>query len=235
MANGFSSFGGFNNDPAVNPTPPSTTWVAGVGALTLGMNRSAGTSNVDFWNNTEPNQAAAQGTSNRGFNFRNFQSTGGNCNENLVMTIDGQGDLTLNRYAGTGGTANAYAFNNISDARIKRNIQKIQEPMLEKVMKLNPVTYNFAAVHYEPTQKLEIKNEVYAQKESGFLAQEVYQLFPEAVSKPKDESKDLWAIDYSKLTVVLAKAMQEQQVMILNQKAEIDSMKDEMAKLKEKK
>ncbi len=233
VVSGFSSFGGYNNDPAVNAAAPTTTWVAGVGALALGMNRNSGTSNVDFWNNTDPNQAAAAGATNRGFNFRNFQTTGGNCLENLVMTLSGQGDLTLNRYSGTGGTANAYAFNTISDERVKQHIQKMEGPILEKVMKLNPVTYNYSAVNYEPSQKLEIKTEAYPELQSGFLAQEVYRLFPEAVRKPKDETKDLWAIDYSKLTVALTKAMQEQQLMILDQKAEIENLKAEMAKLKQ--
>jgi hypothetical protein len=231
VANGFSSFGGYNNDPAVHAAAPSTTWIDGVGALTLGMNRNAGTSNVDFWNNTDPNQAAAQGNANRGFNFRNFQSTGNNCNENLIMTLDGEGDLTLNQYSGGGGAANCYAFNTISDERVKQNVQKIQAPMLDLVMKLNPVTYNYSVINYEPTQKLEIKKEFYPETQSGFLAQEVYRLFPNAVRKPKDESKDLWAIDYSKLTVVLTKAMQEQQLMILDQKAEIEKLKADMAKL----
>jgi endosialidase-like protein/collagen triple helix repeat protein len=233
VANGFSSFGGFNNDPAVNASAPTTIWVAGVGSLTLGMNRNAGTSNVDFWNSTDPNQPAAAGVTNRGFNFRNFQTTGANCNENLIMTVDGSGNLTLNQYAGGGGTANCYAFNTISDERVKQNIQKIEGPMLDRIMKLNPVTYNYSIINYEPTQKLEIKKEAYAENQSGFLAQEVYLLFPDAVHKPKDESKELWAIDYSKLTVVLTKAMQEQQLMILNQKVEIENLKTEMAKLKE--
>ena len=64
------------------------------------------------------------------------------------------------------------------------------------------------------------------------MAQEVYQLFPDAVSKPLDESKNLWAIDYSKLTVALTKAMQEQQQMILNQQGEIEKLKEDMAALK---
>ena len=233
VVGGFVSFGSYNNDPAVHAAVPSTSFMQGVGSLVIGMNRNAGTSNVDFWNNTDPNQAAAAGTTNRGFNFRNFQTTGSNCLANLVMTLNGQGDLTLNRYSGTGGTANAYAFNTISDERVKQHIQKLKGPIMDKVMKLNPVTYNYSVVDYEPSQKLEIKSEAYPELQSGFLAQEVYRLFPDAVRKPNDETKDLWAIDYSKLTVVLTKAMQEQQLMILDQKAEIENLKVEMAKLKQ--
>ncbi|MBK7148175.1 MAG: tail fiber domain-containing protein [Bacteroidetes bacterium] len=210
---GFASFGNFNNDPNVNAAAPSTTWAGGVGSLTIGMNRSAGTSNVDFWNNTDPNNAAAAlNATDRGFNFRNFRNNSGACAESLLATLNGLGTLTLSNVGGGGGQVNAYAFNNISDARVKRNVQSIHEPLMQKVMQLNPVTYVFSDVYYEPNHKLEIKEHTFDRKEIGFLAQEVYRLFPEVVSKPTDESNELWAIDYSKLTVVLLKAIQEQQV-----------------------
>ncbi len=147
------------------------------------------------------------------------------------MSVDGQGDLTLTQYLGAGGAVNAYALNNISDERVKQNIQRITEPALDRVMKLNPVTYNYVRINYEPGTKLEISKEAYPQKQWGFLAQEVYRLFPEAVSKPADESKDLWAIDYSKLTVALTKAMQEQQVQIEAQQKEIDLLKGQMQQI----
>jgi hypothetical protein len=76
---GFASFGNFNNDPNGKRRGSfSTTWAGGVGSLTIGMNRSAGTSNVDLWNNTDPgNGAAALNITDRGFNFRNFHLSGG--------------------------------------------------------------------------------------------------------------------------------------------------------------
>lgn len=232
---GFSSFGNYNNDPVVNNAPPPTTWTGGVGSLSIGMNRNAGSSNVDFWNNSDPNNgAAALGNNNRGFNFRNFQSSGG-CLENLLMSLDGDGNLTLARYTGGGGRANAYAFNNISDQRIKQNITKLQEPVLQKIMLLNPVTYNFSKIDYDPHQKLVIQPEGYTEQETGFLAQEVYRVFPQVVSKPADESKELWAIDYSKLTVLLTKGMQEQQVQLEEQKKEIELLKQALHNLQNNK
>jgi hypothetical protein len=222
---GFASFGNYNNDPVVNAASPPTTWTNGVGSLTIGMNRSAGSSNVDLWNNSDPNNgAAALGNSNRGFNFRNYQSSGG-CAANLLMTLDGNGNLTLSRFAAGGGTANAYAFNNISDARIKQNVARLQQPVLQKIMQLNPVTYTFSKIDYEPGHKLIIGTETEGGTETGFLAQEVYKIFPGVVHKPENESNELWAIDYSKLTVLLTKAMQEQQQQIEAQQKEIDGLK----------
>ena len=223
---GFVSFGNYNNDPVVNAGAPPTTWAGGVGSLSIGMNRNAGSSNVDFWNNSDPNNgAAALGNTNRGFNFRNFQSSGGSCLENLLMSLDGNGTLTLNRFVGGGGQVNAYAYNTISDKRVKQNIERLNEPVLERIMRLAPVTYNYSQINYSPKQKLEILTAKFDKKESGFLAQDVYQIFPDAVSKPADENKELWAIDYSRLTVYLTKAMQEQQQQISAQQKEIEALK----------
>ena len=229
VVGGFVSFGNYNNDPLANPAPPSTTWTGGVGSLSIGMNRAAGSSNVDFWNNSDPNNgAAALGNNNRGFNFRNFQASGTACAANLLMLLDGNGSITLTRYVAGGGVVNAYAYNTLSDQRVKQNIQPITESLLTKVMKLNPVSYDYSKIEYEAGTKLEISKETIGRRETGFLAQEVYQLFPEAVSKPDDESKYLWAVDYSKLTVALTKAMQEQQAQIEAQQKEIEALKKQV-------
>jgi hypothetical protein len=231
VMSGFSSFGNFNNDPNVNANPPSTTWAGGVGSLTLGMNRSAGTSNVDFWNSSDPNNgAAALGTTNRGYDWRNFQASGANCVANLMMTLDGDGDLTLARYAGTGGRVYAFAFNNISDGRTKTNFSGVENNTIDKIMELKPLRYQFYQLDYEPNNKLIIKNELAPASEVGLIAQEVYQLFPEVVSKPIDEKKELWGIDYSKLSVYLVKAMQEQQLMINDLKGKITNLEKQLDK-----
>jgi hypothetical protein len=231
VMSGFSSFGNFNNDPNVNANPPSTTWAGGVGSLTLGMNRSAGTSNVDFWNSSDPNNgAAALGTTNRGYDWRNFQASGANCVANLMMTLDGDGDLTLARYAGTGGRAYAFGFNNISDGRTKTNFSAVENNTIDKIMQLKPLRYQFYQLDYEPNNKLVISNDLAPANEVGLIAQEVYQLFPEVVSKPTDEKKELWGIDYSKLSVYLVKAMQEQQQMINDLKGQVSDLKNQLSK-----
>jgi hypothetical protein len=50
---------------------------------------------------------------------------------------------------------------------------------------------------------------------TGFLAQELYKLFPQAVHVGGQDAKlNPWTIDYSKLTPVLVKGIQEQQQQI---------------------
>ncbi|MFZ4772334.1 MAG: tail fiber domain-containing protein [Ferruginibacter sp.] len=203
------------HDPVVNPNPPSTTWAGGVGSLALGMNRSAGSSNVDFWNNTDPNNGGAALTlTDRGFNWRNFRDNGGSCLAQQLMTLDGNGTLTLNQVTGAGGRVNSYGFNTISDQRVKRNIQPLKNIISSKLVQLRPVSYNYSKINYDPLHHLEILSEVYEENETGFLAQEVYKIFPQAVYKPIDESKELWAIDYAKLTPLLVKGFQEQQQLL---------------------
>jgi hypothetical protein len=46
-------------------------------------------------------------------------------------------------------------------------------------------------------------------KTIGLIAQELYEIIPEAVSKPENEATELWGIDYDKLIPVLIKAIQE--------------------------
>ena len=81
-----------------------------------------------------------------------------------------------------------------SDKRLKRNIVSIDKT-LDKVMLLNPVTYN----------RLDNDN-----NEIGFIAQEVQKIIPEVV----DDSGEYLGIAYANLVPVLVKAIQEQQKMI---------------------
>ena len=63
--------------------------------------------------------------------------------------------------------------------------------------------------------------------QTGFIAQELYEVFPEVVSKGGDDvDQHPWAIDYSKLTPLLVKAVQEQQAQIEALKTEIEILKN---------
>jgi len=69
-------------------------------------------------------------------------------------------------------------------------------------------------------------------QEIGFIAQDLYNIIPEVVYKPSDESKDFWAIDYSKLTPILVKGIQEQQTEIENLNNTINQLKTDNENLK---
>ncbi|MBS1634806.1 MAG: tail fiber domain-containing protein [Bacteroidetes bacterium] len=222
---GYSSFGNYNSDPAIIPAAPDRTWINGVGSLVLGMNRQAGTSNVDFWNVTDPgNGAAALGPTDRGFNWRNFNFVAGSSVENLLMTLNGQGNLTI---AGT----NYFT----SDQRLKTDVKPFENNILQKLMQLQPSTYTKHASTYDASGNIVVNQAGPSIQDFGFIAQDVYKIFPELVYRPKNESKELWSVDYARLSVMLTKALQEQQKVIESQEERIQKLENALNSLLESK
>ncbi len=106
------------------------------------------------------------------------------------------------------GKGRANAWLTYSDQRIKSHIRHIHYGV-DAVMKLRPVEYVHHSSHFENSQLVIDKNN--KEHTVGLLAQELYQVIPEAVSKPADESKSLWSVDYTRLVPVLINAIQQQQ------------------------
>jgi hypothetical protein len=104
-------------------------------------------------------------------------------------------------------TASATAFNTSSDARLKDITGSSRG--LDVINNLNPVAYNWKADNHA---------------DEGLIAQEVEELVPNAVNQDED---GYYSMDYSKLVTHLVKGMQEQQ-------EQIESLKSEIANLKEK-
>jgi len=142
-------------------------------------------------------------------------------NESSTNTILGAGGLTRLTIA-SNGTFTGSASNDISDSRIKENIEDTPVGLAE-IMRLRPVRYNFQAGKGwgEPDQKF-----------YGLLAQEVEGVIPEAVhteiididevvaGKKHDVNgiTDLKSVSMSQITAALIKAVQEL-------KAEIEELK----------
>ena len=129
--------------------------------------------------------------------------------------------LTLPNTAGAGGEVVANSYAAYSDERIKSDRQPLKYG-LQTVMQLKPLQY-FQHNSTTDSNGIHIKEE--GGTSFGLLAQETYKLVPEMVNRPKDESKDLWTMDYSKLGPILVKAIQEQQQLIEAQSREIEQLK----------
>ena len=112
-----------------------------------------------------------------------------------------------------------------SDDRIKFNEQKLDYG-LAQVMALEPKRYYRAEYEYDPeTEELVIHPEKMSRtNEIGFVAQDVRQVIPEAVSVPEDENRELWSMSYDTIIPVLIKAIQEQQTQIEELKQEIKTI-----------
>ena len=108
---------------------------------------------------------------------------------------------------GSGGTTVVYGTT--SDARLKENIRPTAKG-LNEVMKIQVRDYNFKS---KP-----------GQNDTGFIAQELYTVFPDVVTRGgEDAANEPWTVDYGRVTPLLTKAIQEQQV-------EIDSLKEQIGR-----
>lgn len=99
-----------------------------------------------------------------------------------------------------------------SDERLKENIKSLDNS-LSKIIKLRGVTYDFKADYFNvEDRKLKDKLEKSGKDQIGFLAQELMEVFPEAVSY--DSTSNLYAVRYTRLVPVLVEALKEQQAQI---------------------
>lgn len=140
---------------------------------------------------------------------------------NTPMYIDGSGNIY------------AASYNIASDMRLKTQIKEIGYG-LSTIMALQPK-------QYEISDNIDIKNGKPAvdpglktHHKIGFLAQDLYKLIPEAVHKPKDDSKEIWTVDYTVLVPALTKAIQEQQAQIEQQKIKMEKLESEIQTIKKK-
>jgi hypothetical protein len=147
-------------------------------------------------------------------------NTGGNQNSWTLYATNTDGYLALyakGAYKGYFSPATG-AYTTVSDSRLKNNIQPYAST-LENLMKIGVKSYTL--INSEKT-------------EVGLLAQEALQYFPEIVySYTSDNGKQNYAMDYSRIGVLAVKAVQEQQVIIQKQQAQIDALKTEMAELRQ--
>jgi hypothetical protein len=86
-----------------------------------------------------------------------------------------------------------------SDFSLKKNIQPINYDVLDRVLRLNPVSF------YWKDERID------REKHFGFIAQEVEKIFPELVRKDSQGKKSL---NYNELIPFLTKSIQEQQLQI---------------------
>lgn len=149
--------------------------------------------------------------------------------EVLMTRTNGQ-PLLLNR-AGTDGTiiefrksnsfkgsisisSSSVAYNTTSDYRLKENLIGITDG-ISRIKQLNPSRFNFIA---DPSNTVD-----------GFIAHEVSNIVPEAISGEKDAVDDdgnpeYQGIDQSKLVPLLTAALQESIALIESQQSQIDAL-----------
>ncbi|MGH1336700.1 MAG: tail fiber domain-containing protein [Aureispira sp.] len=148
-----------------------------------------------------------------------------------LQTINPVYALELPNNATNGiGRARANAWVTYSDGRLKSQ-RKTLPYGIATVMKLRPMRYFQANSTQDETGAIQLSKEGAAQ--IGFIAQELEQVVPEAVSRPEEEGKDYWGVDYTRLVPVLTKAIQEQQESIQRLEDKCATLEAELKALKE--
>jgi hypothetical protein len=105
-------------------------------------------------------------------------------------------------------TTNAVVYNTTSDLRLKSNIVDA-DPVLDKLLDVKVRQFDWT------------KGDLH--QDAGFIAQELAPVLSGIVTKGKTE-EDMWQLDYSRLTPYLVKAIQEQQAIINDLKARIETL-----------
>lgn len=139
----------------------------------------------------------------------------------IYSQLDGRLGLYRNDHALRGTfheTSGVYAP--VSDVRLKKDIRPLSLT-LNALMQLRPSTY---------VMKASLTDE----REMGFIAQEVKDLFPELVYEILDHKtgESTYTLNYGGMTVIAVKAIQEQQDLIEKQQLEIDQLKQDIASLR---
>ncbi len=216
VTGGFSFFGNYNNDPNVAGNPPGHTFVNGVGGLAIGVNRWGGTSGVDLWNVTTWNAPAANQNTHRGFYFRRYDQAG---NEQLLARLEGDGQFYATNYIV------------VSDKRVKKDFSERKTSVLSNLNKIKIYNYTLRNQYYTSSGNIAF-NDAANTKDFGVIAQELNEVFPELIHQPTDENKELWGVNYAKLSLINVQAIQEQQKIIDEQSQEIELLKKELEELK---
>jgi hypothetical protein len=113
--------------------------------------------------------------------------------------------------------ASTIAYATSSDERVKRDITPSVLGLTD-LMKIGVYDFIFC-------------DDITNTKQTGFVAQQLYDIFPGAVVKPENQ-EELWMVDYSKVTPLLARAVQQQQSIIEMQSERIDQQQSELESLK---
>lgn len=113
-------------------------------------------------------------------------------------------------------TTNVGTITLTSDYRIKRNIETQDQPALDRVLQLRPVTYQMA----DYGNIFKASDDV----REGFIAHELAAVIPSAVSGEKDAPDQLQSLKIDALCSVLVKAIQEQQTHITALEARLTAL-----------
>jgi len=118
--------------------------------------------------------------------------------------------------------ANGYtAWTNYSDRRLKRNIKPVANGILAKILQVKPSNFNY-------NEKTGYDQETLDRRLTGFIAQELGEVFPEMVGETEINGETYLDTDLTNLQIYLVKAVQE---LKAEKDAEIEALRARVAEL----
>lgn len=153
-------------------------------------------------------------------------------NYGLVLVSDNAASSSVARFDNPNGNVGSIVisgttttYTTTSDRRLKENIADTQDA-LAKVMRIPVRDFSFKS---DPTQT----------KQTGFIAQELEKVMPEAVATNGDDGeaplangKQAWSVDYGRVTPLLLKAVQELKAANDNLRQTVEAQGREIEALK---
>lgn len=126
----------------------------------------------------------------------------------------------------TAQKAKANAWDIYSDTRIKLNQIELDYG-LDQILGLKPKRYDQcnSKVKQNEDKTKELIIDQSGVKTIGLIAQEVYEVIPEAVNKPSDDTFELWGLNDSKLLPVIINSIKELKAKIDDVNIEIENIK----------
>lgn len=118
----------------------------------------------------------------------------------------------------------------ISDGRLKTQ-QRPLEGATEILGRLRPKRFLLHTGQFDPQGRLVLNPDPVPSV--GLIAQEAAGVVPEAVLRPVDETKDFWALDYTKLVPILVRAVQQQQADLGSKASQISNLESQVSELQE--
>lgn len=169
--------------------------------------------------------------SNRLYIDNNISSTpliGGDFSDNKVginrsmANLDARSEnFQVQGTAYISGNICAASYNCLSDLRYKKNITPLQSSLIN-ILRLRGVNYDWRIKEF-PEQAFT------TQRQTGFIAQELEQFYPEMVTT---DTKGFKSVDYARLTPVLVEAIKELNEKITALEKGNDTLKSENIQLK---
>lgn len=134
----------------------------------------------------------------------------------IVIFYHGDAGLGNPKVGSISVSGSTISYNTTSDRRLKYNIVDSKYG-LQDVLRIKSRDFIF-------------KDDISKKVKTGFIAQELYEVFPDAVTIPEKED-GIWQVDYGKVTPMLVKAIQDQQLQINTLKEENSSLKAQIKEI----